>query len=195
MYNRPKRWKDKWDEVDLVMQARKEVVPRATLVIYMDRDSTIHDLEGTVMTIKWMSVQPVFVIVVFDDVAFRPSEVRRIMDHDCPHIDWRAEFTTSLNRESRVIDLCSKKSKATFILFVRAGFHVCPHILAELDESINDELEQILIQYVDDDPFNHLIIHNSLVRRMAGHFKGGNIIEEAQDMLEEQECQHLIKRT
>jgi hypothetical protein len=194
MYNRPKRWKDKWARDDLVLQARKEVIPKVTLVIYMDKSTDLYDLESTMMSLQHSTQQPVYVIIVLDDVIQRPSDIRDLMDEHCQHIDWRVEFTTFLNKESRVIDMCSKKTKSTFLLFVRAGDGILHNIIARLDAAINDKLEQILIQYVNDDPFNHLLIHNSFIRRMAGHFKGGNIIEEAKDMLEEQECQHLMKR-
>jgi hypothetical protein len=195
MYNRPKRWTQKFvGDADLAAAARAEVEPKVTLVIYMDKSTDLHDLKSTIMSIEWSVQQPAYVIIVLDDVVQRPSDIRDLMNENCPYIDWRVEFTTSLNKESRVIDMCAKKTKSTFLLFVRAGDSVLHNIIARLDTAINDKLEQILIQYVDVDPFNHLIIHNSLVRRMGGHFNGGNIIEEAKDMLEEQECLHLMKR-
>jgi len=193
MYNRPVKWATQFTPDDnLTHIARKEIRVKTTLIIYVDKNNTIDQLIITLKSINDCTLKPQYVITVFDYTTYKPSTIFPIMTKHCP-VGWRVEFTTERNAAVGSIDLCSRKTKSSFLIFFLAGTAIPQTLIEDLDISINDRLNQILLLEPKDDTLNGLIVHNTLVKQIGGKHDG-NLIQKIKEIVETQKCQHLIKQ-
>lgn len=190
--------RDKRSDSALEARVRHDVRTKIFSVIYMDKNSSLSDLKKTANSLRSGDLRPVHTVFCNNKSDIETKDILKIAKNSGGlwGIESIAEEGAS---KQRCLDICLKKSKSkdhVFYSFFASGYKVPKNFHSDIDSAINDELMAFLVLDPEGDNENGEV-PNGFVGQVHVHRKiGGNnqkpFVEKMKNVLESQECQHLI---
>jgi hypothetical protein len=143
---RTEEWQEKQDELALEA-ARQEVMPLFGIAVYDQIDKKINDLQRTVDSILATNYQRNKIKVILSTFQDRGvSAVANIINNlqlEVKHSS--AVFQLLGNDYIKDTEAFKKLAQATYLVKVKSGEEIPPDIFTEIDRSMNDDLERIVM--------------------------------------------------
>lgn len=195
MFLRPSGWKKAMadqlkDGVTYKNIARNEMAIKATLMVYVPKDSTMEQIQKFTNHVNLMKIKPETILFMnFSDVM--PATFRKLSSK----VAWRHEFMTD-NKKSKEaardfgFDLGSKKVKTPYLVQMDLDQEIRLDYLAVIEREFFDNAERFIC--VTNEIGKPAFYYKSVYRYLRGN-EQASIDEKIELLTEEQECPKMIR--
>jgi len=173
---------------------KKEIQIRCGVVIILRKQTSVQDMEKTILAcLKQKEVKPDYIVVV-NSSEVQHTEIISRMHHT---IKKKAVFyavRTSHNEASleECIDLAFAQAKNGHYIVFEGGYEPPPNFLDKINSLINEELQPILLlkpQNKIDGMFVQTMIH-----KMLGGNAEKSLIDKIDKITKEENTEHLVRK-
>ena len=173
---------------------KKEIQIRCGVVIVLRKETSVQDMEKTILAcLKQKEVKPDYIVVV-NSSEVPHTEVISRMHHT---IKKKAVFyavRTSHNEASleECIDLAFVQAKNGYYITFEGGYEPPPNFLDKIDSLINEELQPILF-LKPENKIDGMFVQTMIHKMLAGNV-GKPLADKIDDITKEEKTEHLVRK-
>jgi len=181
----PKRRSEKWKYYrsplsKQIEEVNKEVIPGFDVVIYLDKNSTLEQLENTLHSLNTLNyptgLDKLKLVIINNFSKIKTGQIVGLIT-SIVEIPWVVENITEKDCSVyRAVDISYLKYKKQFYSVFEAGYKIPQDFFHNIDKAINEELTQCCVVRPDGE-INGLTVLNSLHKILVGN-RNGTIIEK-----------------
>jgi len=181
--------RDDWAEI-----VAKETMVRMDAIIYMSKDTTLADVEKTVLSLKNNTIKPAQLTLVNNGSEIDRPTLARICN--ASEFKWRVENIQEEDASRmRGIDIAIKKVNANdynYYCIFDAGKKVPTNFISDINSSLNDDLNRFLALRSDDGNGD---VGQILMHKRIGGNRDKPFLDKIEHTTRSQGCPNLLQET
>ena len=192
---RDSNWKEKHkDREDLEQIVARETMIRMDANIYMDRDTTLADVEATILSLKENTIKPAQITLLNNFSKIDRPTLARICGHS--GFRWRVENIQEDNADRlRCIDIALRKLDANelnYYCIFDAGRKVPVNFISDINDSLNKDMNRFLALRSEDGNGD---VGQILMHKRIGGNRDKSFLDKIEHTTRSQGCPNLLQKT
>ena len=192
---RGSKWKEKYEgRDDWAEIVSKETMVRMDANIYMHKDTTLADIEKTVISLKNNTIKPAQITLINNQTEIDRATLARICN--ASGFKWRVENIQEDDADRlRCIDIAVRKVSAkecNYYCVFDAGKKVPPNFISDINSSLNDDLNKFLALRSDDGNGD---VGQVLMHKRIGGNRDKSFLDKIEHTTRSQGCPNLLQKT
>jgi hypothetical protein len=173
---------------------KKEIQIRCGVVIILRKETSVQDMEKTILAcLKQKEVTPDYIVVVNSSENAHTEIISR-MHHTIKKRTVFYAVRTSHNEASleECIDLAFVQAKNGYYITFEGGYEPPPNFLDKINSLINEELQPILF-LKPENKIDGMFVQTMIHKMLAGNI-GKSLADKIHDITKEENTEHLMRK-
>ena len=178
-------WKEKHkDRTDLEQIVAKEIMIRMDANVYMDKDTTLADVEATILSLKENIIKPAQITLINNFSKIDRPTLARICSHS--GFRWRVE-----NIQEDAIRKLNANELNYYCVF-DAGRKVPVNFISDINKSLNKDMNRFLALIGEDGNGD---VGQILMHKRIGGNRDKSFLDKIEHTTRSQGCPNLLQKT